>query len=512
MLIRRFFAFVISVFLFLSLPLNAANAASSWSISSVVSAGSRVVVTATKSGYKSAINIAPTAARLGVGLLRIGNTASLIYAASQLASDGVDFVLDPANNRIKYKIPDDAVDGNCTWNFGSGYQKVKASAFCAKANAGSFVKLISSSGSITCTGGTYSTQCTNIGVPTRSISITDAAAQVLKNAKNGNSAAQAAVRDVSTEMVIGGQFDQDLLSGAVPTSDTKPLVPSVPISGNGNDTYGGIGVNDGAVPGTQAGDSLAAAEEAAKTAGAAAEAAKAAEEAAAKAAADAKDLINSDATDAERAAAQAAAEAAAQAVADAKAAAAEAAKAAAEAAAKAAKDTAAAAKAAADAAEAAKAAADAVGATDADRAAAADAAAKAEEAAKAAAEAAAKAEEAAKAIPQEKPFELPAFCSWATPVCDFIDWFKADVPPELAPNDVPFATTSDIGIDDTDRFEQRIQFNGQCPVNDFSFSMMGVTYSKPIPYYHLCGFLEQIAPWLLAMTYLGAAYFVTENL
>ena len=94
----------------------------------------------------------------------------------------------------------------------------------------------------------------------------------------------------------------------------------------------------------------------------------------------------------------------------------------------------------------------------------------------------------------------------------FFDWVKGDVPEDEPPQDVPFATTSDIGIDDNVRFEQRIQFNGQCPVNDFSFTMMGVTYSKPIPYHHLCGFLEQIAPWLLAMTYLGAAYFVTENL
>ena len=112
----------------------------------------------------------------------------------------------------------------------------------------------------------------------------------------------------------------------------------------------------------------------------------------------------------------------------------------------------------------------------------------------------------------ENTFQLPAFCDWASKVCDFIDWYRSEPPEEESPRDVPFATTSDIGIDDTDRFEQRIQFNGQCPVNDFSFSMMGVTYSKPIPYYHLCGFLEQIAPWLLAMTYLGAAYFVTENL
>lgn len=94
----------------------------------------------------------------------------------------------------------------------------------------------------------------------------------------------------------------------------------------------------------------------------------------------------------------------------------------------------------------------------------------------------------------------------------FFDWVKAPVPPEEEKKDVPFATTGDVGLDSVDRYEQRIDFSGQCPVNDFSFTMMGVTYAKPIPYHHLCGFLEQIAPWLLAMCYLGTAYFVVENI
>lgn len=95
----------------------------------------------------------------------------------------------------------------------------------------------------------------------------------------------------------------------------------------------------------------------------------------------------------------------------------------------------------------------------------------------------------------------------------FFDWVQAPfTPPEEEKKDVPFATTGDVGLDEVDRFEQRIDFSGQCPVNDFSFTMMGVTYAKPIPYYHLCGFLEQIAPWLLAMCYLGTAYFVVENI
>ena len=53
-----------------------------------------------------------------------------------------------------------------------------------------------------------------------------------------------------------------------------------------------------------------------------------------------------------------------------------------------------------------------------------------------------------------KPFELPAFCDWAKPVCDFIDWFKKDDPSDT---DVSVDTDSPPAID-TD-----INFGGSCP-------------------------------------------------
>lgn len=113
--------------------------------------------------------------------------------------------------------------------------------------------------------------------------------------------------------------------------------------------------------------------------------------------------------------------------------------------------------------------------------------------------------------PDAKPFELPPFCSWAVIVCDFIEWYQAEPPEPEAPKSVPYGGLSEVGLDEVDRYEQRIDFQGQCPSSDFSFQMMGVTFAKPIPYHYLCDFLTQIAPWLLAMCYLGTAYFVVEN-
>lgn len=53
-----------------------------------------------------------------------------------------------------------------------------------------------------------------------------------------------------------------------------------------------------------------------------------------------------------------------------------------------------------------------------------------------------------------KPFELPAFCDWAKPVCDFIDWFKKD---DASDTDVSVDTENPPTID-TD-----INFGGSCP-------------------------------------------------
>lgn len=533
MLIRRFFAFVVSLFILFSLPINAANAASAWSITSAVSAGSRSIVSATKSGYKSAVNIAPSVGKVAGTVLKRGNQAYLIYAIAGLIGDGIDYTLDPANNRVIYKpkagaIPDNYIyilDGNRgTYNtFAEAYARMQQ-------DNPNYHLVESSRDEPSHTGLTlYYSKGGNLygqignrypDMSAKYLSAEAVAAQVIKNANAGHTDSQQLTRGIATEMVIGGQFDQDLLSGAVPTSDTKPLIPAVPGNGNGNVTHGesweGGDSMSGATPGQQSDAAKDAADAAKKAAAAAKDAAKAAQDAARDAADKAQDLVNAGADAAAQAAAQAAAAAAAQAAKDAAASAAAAGdKSAAQAAA--AERAAAAATAAAKAA-AEKAAKDLAAAIAAGEQAAIDAAkAATEAAAKELAEAKEKQAAAEKAADRAKaeaakPFELPAFCTWAAPVCDFINWFKEPPPADVPAGDVPFATTGDVGLDDVDRFEKRITFSGQCPSNDFSFSMMGVTYAKPIPYHHLCGFLEQIAPWLLAMCYLGTAYFVVENI
>lgn len=110
-------------------------------------------------------------------------------------------------------------------------------------------------------------------------------------------------------------------------------------------------------------------------------------------------------------------------------------------------------------------------------------------------------------------FELPPFCSWASVVCDFIDWVRQEPPQDEPPQTVPKKGVGDIPeLSDVDRYKERINFDGQCPTGQISFGINGTQYSYVMPYTHFCQLLEQLAPWLLAFTYLSTAYFIVSNL
>lgn len=111
-----------------------------------------------------------------------------------------------------------------------------------------------------------------------------------------------------------------------------------------------------------------------------------------------------------------------------------------------------------------------------------------------------------------KPLEVPKFCTWATPVCNFMDWVKQEPPKPNPPEQVPKANLSDLGLDENELFKQRVKFDGQCPKHELKFSINGKQIIEPIPTHHFCNLLEQIAPWLLAFSYLSAGFFVIRNL
>lgn len=399
MLIRRFFAFVISAFLiFFPAYSYATTSVGGWTAVDTITAGATNTINATKTAggkvLKSAITIAPQAGKVGKLLLRGGGAAALLIAVPQLLGDGVDWVLDPANNSVKYKPVSDpaapvagsysmstplegvksypTADQACAHfatyyiaqNYkNSNYTKPSHTNMVAIGSTCDFMFLPNNSAGTAYIPRSFPLIFTPFVDPSldedgyKKIPIDTVAAQVISNAAAGHAPSQEAVKATALEGFAAGEHDAALDAAATEAGTQNPPDTENP-------------PKDGeAVP------------------------------------FDPSSII---------------------------------------------------------------AAIDSV-----------------------------------KAV-------LTGMLSSMT---GFFDWAQAPVPPDdQEKKDVPFATTGDVGLDEVDRFEKRIDFAGQCPVNDFSFTMMGVTYAKPIPYYHLCGFLEQIAPWLLAMCYLGTAYFVVENI
>lgn len=518
---RRFLAVFLSLFLIIAPTIQQANAASSWSITGAISAGSRSIVSATKGGYKSAVNIAPSAGRLGVKLIKGGNMVALGLAVTNILGDGVSWVLDPANNAVKYKKQTDFACRD-RWNSSTKFPPAPVATTAANICGSQGISQMYENGPnvtvVSCKNGYTIHLLCSVQEEDAYLPIEQVAARVIANARNGHAPSQAATRETATEMVVAGDFDADLMAGAVPTSDSRPLIPAVPGNGNGNVTHGsdvGIGEDgmSGATPG-QMGDAAKDAADASKRAAdAAKDAAKAAQDAAREAADKAQDLVNSGADAAEKAAAQAAA---AQAAKDAAAAQAQA-----ERAAQAANDRAAAAERAAQAATSAAQAAAAQAAKDLAAAiAAGDAAAKAAaEAAKAAAdkavaEAKAKQEAAEKAAEKAKAeaakpmeFELPAFCTWASIVCETAEWLKREPEtPEIT------AIDTDSPIDDFDSDKSYITFTGSCPPKyTASLSIMGATAPFEFDYTPICTVMSYLKPFIVGAGYMAAAYIIAGH-
>ena len=529
-----------ALYVFLSLaiiaaPTMQANAASSWGVTSSVSSGSRAIVTASKAGFKSAVNIAPTAGRLGLKLARGANWAALAYTAIQLApplADIESFQPDYANNRVKY---DTKPSLSMQYTINSPAESFYQNSASAESLCKSFISAVYPSSTFISVDHDYSSfyVCRfnhptygrsgqvmtgyNVTTPSKTeyIAIPAAAAQMITNAKNGHGLSQAAIAETAAEMVIAGDFDADLLSGAVPINDSRPLVPAVPISGNGNVTVGDDGLMTGGDVGAAADASMEAADKAKKAAQAAADAATAGADAAREANDNAQDVINSAVDQALKDAAAASAAQAAKAakdLADVRDAARDAAKDAAD---KAARD-----------AETAKDVADrelqdlkdkARDAAEEDKAKADEAVKEAEKEATKAKERADEAEKALEKAKAEaaKPFELPAFCSWASVVCEYTEWVKKEYkdtsdwlrkdPADLAP--VPVETTDiDIGNWEQKANAGYVSFSGQCPDGvDIPITFMNATTNMTISYAPFCRFASLIKPavifgaWISAM-------------
>ena len=215
----------------------------------------------TKNGVKittAAVDSAPITSNLGAkilgGAIRGANIVTAISIIAGLGSDAIDWVLDPANNAIKVKTGKTIYGGYYESSHAGGVYSTFSSA--ADASCVAYKGLSSSNQTLTDLSGVRANTRLNVGTAkcvdgtdatisyvtnstqqdeTRSIPIPTVAQQILNNAKSGDTNAQADVISAVADLVNSGAYDtpinqaiQDAINnGTLPKDDTaNPTDPT----------------------------------------------------------------------------------------------------------------------------------------------------------------------------------------------------------------------------------------------------------------------------------------------
>ena len=111
--------------------------------------------------------------------------------------------------------------------------------------------------------------------------------------------------------------------------------------------------------------------------------------------------------------------------------------------------------------------------------------------------------------PQTKPFELPAFCDWAKPVCDFVDWVKKD-PSDNGSEPVVVEDKKDPPFDiDSLALKPYISLPAECPANP-AWNFMGGQIVLPLNIvcdgFSMASWLVMAFAWLRGLVIVGSTF------
>ena len=207
-----------------------------------------------KDGVKittAAVDSAPITSNLGSkilsGALRGASVLTAISIIAGIGNDALDWVLDPATNAVKWKPKDGVIVGYYT----SGtFRASTADEVCglsvrAMSGFGVITKIVANKGQCI----VYSDKYPNGGVATtyrfvqdtnkdwRPIPIPTVADKIYNNAKSGDTTSQADVTSAVTELVNSGAYDtpinqaiQDAINNGTLPKDTTPTTPEIDTS------------------------------------------------------------------------------------------------------------------------------------------------------------------------------------------------------------------------------------------------------------------------------------------
>jgi len=243
-IIKRVLAFILSFALIFATTAraNANTSIGGWTATDSLIAGANTTINAAKTAggkaLKSSITVAASASKVGKHLIKGGGAAALAFAMVELADGAIDWVLDPANNAVKYKNPAVVSVGTTPCTSNKSWVKT-ADQVCEQWDRGFATKVTSTA--VYCSGGTgaYAAQCVVTGGDQQeyiSIPIDTVAAKVISNAAAGHAPSQEAVKATALEGFAAGEHDAALDAAAEadtgvenpPDTENPPKDPDAP--------------------------------------------------------------------------------------------------------------------------------------------------------------------------------------------------------------------------------------------------------------------------------------------
>lgn len=267
---KKFSYIILSLFLaFAPAYAYATTSIGGWTLVDAVVSGSNTIIKAAKTAgsgaLKSSVNIAASATKVAAHLIKGGGQAALAYAVVELLGEGIDWVLDPANNAIKYKVPaavnpeDEGYDpyrwtgwqgthgntaneacANFKWSmYGWVYSKAVVNGYTAECWGIDPNGALAFSHSVTLVG-------ESLPYVDKYLPMSKVAAKVISNAAAGHPESQDAVKAVALEGFAAGEHDSALDAAATP--DTAGGEGTDAGTGEGTGTGTGTGEGTGTDP------------------------------------------------------------------------------------------------------------------------------------------------------------------------------------------------------------------------------------------------------------------------
>lgn len=227
-----------------------------WTATDSLIAGANTTINAVKgagaTGMRSAVAVAPSAVKIGKYLIKGGGAAALLLAVPQLLGEGVEWVLDPANNAIKYK--ESAGSGSApvgnVWmglNWGNTPTPAEIAKWGSPTVDGACSKMAAlykypnykvsnvTASSARCANGANPSEYVSLAVfvnpaydpsapsaDEKYLPIVDVAAKVIANAESGHAPSQEAVKATALEGFAAGEHDAALDAAATEAGTQNP--------------------------------------------------------------------------------------------------------------------------------------------------------------------------------------------------------------------------------------------------------------------------------------------------